>query len=111
MFCEFNCILCPGGWFVFSTEHPFFSYGCFGIDDYFKTMQVHSQWKGFGRPVDVPSYFHSLGTIAGALASSGFLTERIVDPLPMQELKNADPAAYERLMKFPLFICFRARKP
>lgn len=110
LFAEFNRILHPGGWFVFSTEHPFFSYRYFAIDNYFTTKEVHAEWTGFGRTVDMPSYFHSLGTITGALSSGGFLIEHIVEPLPTEDFKAADPAEYARLMDFPSFICFRAMK-
>lgn len=110
LFAEFGRVLRAGGWLVFSTEHPFFSYRYFKIDNYFSTREVHTEWTGFGKVVEMPSYYHSLGSISEALATNGFVTERIVEPLPTKDFEKADPTAYRKLMDFPLFICFRARK-
>jgi len=109
LFGEFARLLKPGGWLVFSTEHPFFSYRYFQIDDYFQTREVSCEWTGFGKPVRMPSYYHSLGSITAALAANGFVIEQIKEPLPTRAFAEADPLGYQKLMSFPLFICFRAR--
>ncbi|MBN1700068.1 MAG: methyltransferase domain-containing protein [Spirochaetales bacterium] len=108
LFAEFSRVLHPGGWLVFSTEHPFFSYRYFNIDNYFETREVSCVWKGFGKHVTMPSYYHSLGSIAEALSGNGFVIERILEPRPLPEFKFTSPEDYEDLMKFPLFICIRA---
>jgi ubiquinone/menaquinone biosynthesis C-methylase UbiE len=110
LFSEFSRILRPKGWFVFSTEHPFFSYWYFKIENYFDTQEVSCDWQGFGEPVRMPSYYHSLGTISEALYKCGFVTQRIVEPKPTEEFKINDPVRYQKLMKFPLFICIKAKK-
>ena len=110
LFAEFNRVLRNAGWLVFSTEHPFFSYGYFKVGNYFETQQVGSDWTGFGDKVYMPSYYHSLGSICSALAKNGFVIERIVEPKPTEEFRTADPTEYEKRNKYPLFICFRARK-
>lgn len=110
LFAEINRVIKPGGWFVFSTEHPFFAYRYFGIKNYFETKRVCCDWDGFGGSVAMPSYYHSLGSIADALSRSGFLIEKIVEPKPTEEFREADAHGFEKLMKFPLFICFRAKK-
>jgi hypothetical protein len=44
-FREFARVLRPGGGlFVFSTEHPFFSYRYFGLESYFETQQFSCDW-------------------------------------------------------------------
>ncbi len=110
LFAEFNRVMKPGGWLVFSTEHPFFAYRYFGIKNYFETTRVRCDWDGFGGKVTMPSYYHSLGSITDALSQTGFLIERIVEPRPTEKFREADAHGFEKLMKFPLFICFRAKK-
>ena len=39
------------------------------------------------------------------------MLDRIHEPLPTEEFKKVDPNDYEKLMKFPGFICIRAKKP
>ncbi len=110
LFSEFSRILRPNGWFVFSTEHPFFSYWYFKIQNYFETQEVSCNWKGFGEPVRMPSYYHSLGTITESLSKSGFVIQNMVEPKPTEEFKLNDPERYQKLTKFPLFICIKAIK-
>ena len=110
LFSEFSRVLRPNGWFVFSTEHPFFSYRYFKLENYFDTREVSCDWHGFGEPVRMPSYYHSLGTLSEALYNSGFVVQRIVEPEPTEEFKTHDPVGYEKLMTFPLFICIKAIK-
>jgi ubiquinone/menaquinone biosynthesis C-methylase UbiE len=110
LFSEFRRILRDNGWFVFSTEHPFFSYRYFKLDDYFCTREVGCDWRGFGKIVRMQSYFHSLGSISEALSRNHFVIETILEPKPTDEFKAADPEGFHKLMKFPLFICIRARK-
>lgn len=110
LFAEINRVTKKGGWFVFSTEHPFFSYRYFGIKNYFETRRVCCDWEGFGKTVNMPSYYHSLGSISGALSGNGFVIEKILEPKPTEKFKEVDGHSFEKLMKFPLFICFRAKK-
>ncbi len=110
LFGEINRVTKMGGWFVFSTEHPFFSYRYFGIKNYFETRRVSCDWDGFGGSVNMPGYYHSLGSISGALSANGFVIENILEPKPTDKFKEADGRSFEKLMKFPLFICFKAKK-
>lgn len=110
LFAELRRILRIGGWFIFSTEHPFFSYRYFKVENYFETKQVSCHWAGFGEKVLMPSYYHSLGTMTEALAGNGFVIERMLEPKPIDEFRARDPEGYQKLLKFPLFICIRARR-
>lgn len=110
LFAELRRILRIGGWFVFSTEHPFFSYRYFHLEEYFDTKEVSCTWTGFGDKVLMPSYHHSLGAITEALAANGFVIERMLEPKPTDEFRAAAPEEYEKLCRFPLFICIRASK-
>jgi ubiquinone/menaquinone biosynthesis C-methylase UbiE len=110
LFKEFSRILRKNGWFVFSTEHPFFSYQYFKLDNYFDERQVSCRWSGFGDKVEMKSYYHSLSAITDALTGNSFVIEKILEPKPTEEFKNADEEVYNKLMKFPLFICIKAKK-
>lgn len=111
LFAEFFRVLKPGGWFVFSTEHPFFDYKYHKLDDYFPTRRLTTTWKWFGRKIEMKSYYHSLGSICESLTGNGFLIDAVLEPKPVKAFEKADPENYAELMKFPLFICFRAVKP
>ncbi len=110
LFTKFNAVLKEGGWFVFSTEHPFFKYDYFKLDNYFNPKKVETLWTGFDEEVLMTSYYHSLSAITEALSNSGFVIERVVEPKPTKEFENADKKGYDNLMKCPLFICFKAIK-
>jgi SAM-dependent methyltransferase len=109
LFAEFRRILRNKGWLVFSTEHPFFSYRYFNIENYFETREVRCEWSGFGGKVSMKSYYHSLGEICGALSDNGFLIERVLEPKPTNEFRDANPEDFQQLLRFPLFICIKAR--
>lgn len=109
-FSEFARVLKPGGWLVFSTEHPFNAYQYHDLSNYYKTQPVTTVWRGFGEPVEVPSYYHSLAAMTEPLSRNGFWIERIIEPLPDPSFANADRENYEELLNFPGFIFFRAVK-
>jgi ubiquinone/menaquinone biosynthesis C-methylase UbiE len=109
-FSEFARVLKRGGWLVFSTEHPFFSYQYNTLENYYQTQEVRYTWKGFGRPVQMHSYHHSLSTITEALSNNDFLIERMIEPLPTDDFRQADSEGYSKLLTFPLFIFMRAMK-
>jgi SAM-dependent methyltransferase len=109
VFKEFHRILVAGGVLVFSMEHPFSKY----LDhkeesNYFDTDLVTYTYRGFGSPVDVPSYRRPLGAVINPLIAAGFTLDCILEPQPTQEFKLADPLDYEELMHNPGFLCVRA---
>jgi hypothetical protein len=44
------------------------------------------------------------------LLEAGFVLERLLEPRPVPQFKDHDPADYDKLMRRPGFICIRARK-
>jgi len=110
-FAEFHRVLRPAGHLVFSVSHPFFDYTYFKSDNYFETELVGSEWRGF-EPVRVymPSFRRSLAATLNPLIEAGFRLERILEPKPAGEFKEADPQSYEELSRQPCFLCIRARK-
>lgn len=110
LFNEFNRVMKLNSWFIFSTEHPFFSYKYFKLENYFETKQVYCDWHEFGKTIKMPSYYHSLSSISNSLTDNGFIIEKILEPKPTEKFKENDIVSYKKLIKFPLFICFKAKK-
>jgi SAM-dependent methyltransferase len=111
VFAEFYRLLRPSGYFIFSVTHPFFDYIYFKSNDYFKTELVSCEWRGFENVrVEMPSFRRPLGELLNPLAEAGFRLEKLIEPLPTNEFKEADPKHYEELSRFPAFMCIKARK-
>lgn len=111
LFSEYYRVLRAGGWFVFSCGHPFGDFQYFKTDNYFVTERVSSVWSGFGIEVTMPSYRRPLQAIMDPLLSTGFQLDKLLEPRPVPAFKESQPDHYEALMRFPGFICLRARKP
>lgn len=110
-FGEFYRVLRAGGHFVLSVTHPFFDYTYFKSEKYFETELVGSVWRGFDTVrVHMPSYRRSLEETLNPLIEAGFRLEKILEPRPTEEFKQADTEDYEELMERPCFLCIRARK-
>jgi SAM-dependent methyltransferase len=112
VFKEFFRVLRRPGHFVFSAGHPgdeFYAHHDTG--NYFDVEQVDYVWRGFGAPLRVPYYRRPLSAMLDPLLDAGFVLERLLEPRPLEAFKDEDPDDYERLMRRPGFICFRARKP
>lgn len=111
VFAEFFRLLRAPGYLVFSVGHPsddFFDHHSQG--NYFELEQVEMEWGGFGVPVRVPYYRRPLCAMLDPLLEAGFVLERLLEPRPVPEFKEHDAEDYEKLMRQPGFICFRARK-
>lgn len=108
---EFYRVLRRGGHLVFSISHPLFEYIYYKTSNYFETELVGCEWRGF-EPVRVwmPSFRRSLAAVFNPLMEAGFIPERITEPKPTDEFKEADPGDYEELTRRPGFLCVRARK-
>jgi SAM-dependent methyltransferase len=111
VFGEFHRVLISGGYLVFSMEHPYMKYATHHLmSNYFKVERVEYVWRGFGKPVNVPSYRRPLSGVINPLLRAGFILEQILEPLPTDEFLERDPEDYEELMHSPGFMCVRAVK-
>jgi len=110
-FAEVYRVLRPSGHFVFSVTHPLFDYIYFKSNNYFETELVSVEWRGFESVrVHMPSFRRPLSEALNPLIEVGFFLERIIEPKPTEEFKNADPKHFEELSRQPCFICIRVGK-
>ena len=110
-FKEFHRILRAHGCLVFSMEHPYMKYATHHLmSNYFKVERVEYVWRGFGKPVNVPSYRRPLSEVVNPLLKAGFILDQILEPLPIEEFYEKDPEDYDELMRSPGFMCVKATK-
>ena len=107
---EFYRVLKSGGTLVISIEHPFFDYNYFKSERYFDLEEVKATWSGFGKPVEVPCYRRSLQDSIDPIVTSGFVIDKLLEPLPTAEFEKLDPKHFKELNEFPAFMCIRALK-
>lgn len=110
LFRDFHRILKPNGLFQFSCGHPAFDAEYFQTKNYFSVEAVKCTWRGFGIPVEMPSYRRSLQEILMPIADSGFVLKQIVEPLPTEQFRLSDPRRYATLMQRPGFVCVQVSK-
>jgi hypothetical protein len=58
----------------------------------------------------MPSFRRSLQETLNPFFETGFHVEKIVEPRPTPEFRDADPRHYDELMRQPVFLCIRASK-
>lgn len=111
VFSEFFRVLKPGGAIVMSATHPDFDAEYFRTEAYFEVEAVEASWTGFGEPFRMKSYRRSLAEFINPCIEAGFRVDRILEPLPTEEFREADPRRYKRLMHRPAFLMMRLHRP
>lgn len=113
-------MLCSGGYFIFSQEHPLCTCHSGGerwtrdqsgnklylnLSHYGVEGEKQSAWF-----VDnVKKYHRTFSTIINTLTAAGFCIEQIIEPLPSKELLEKYPD-YADLFHKPDFLLIKARK-
>jgi SAM-dependent methyltransferase len=115
LFGEFYRILCPSGFFLFSTNHPFWNLEPrFAATSYFATELVLSRWDlGNQKRMDVLYYRRPLMELLNPLQEAKFELERLDEPMPdprAQHLPHLEKYNAEYGMK-PVFLVIKVRKP
>lgn len=103
---EFRRVLTADGWLLFSTHHPATEMVRFAPLNYFKVEHVVDTWKWLGK---VEFYRRPLTEISSSLTDSGFVIERLIEPMPTEEFRAVRPGAYVELMRQPEFLIILAR--
>jgi SAM-dependent methyltransferase len=107
-FTEFARILRPGGFLVFSAQHPVDEYIAFDAENYFETEQERMTWSAGDEEVDVPFYRRPLSEVINPLIETGFQLDELVEPKPTEAFKEKKPESYEKRLTYPTFLCIRA---
>lgn len=104
---EFRRVLRPSGALVISTTHPMADWLRLG-GSYFDQEPV---WSSLSPDHDWPvrAWRRPLTAVCGEFHRAGFLIERLVEPLPVQQMAEEDPQTFERLSQTPAFVAFRLR--
>ncbi|MDL5361059.1 class I SAM-dependent methyltransferase [Halalkalicoccus sp. NIPERK01] len=105
---ELRRILRPGGWVVFSVQHPHADFEEYGdARNYHEIERVSANWDSFGEEVEVPAYRRPLSAMLGPALEAGFQLDRLLEPTPTEEYRQADPERYEYEATRPNFLCLR----
>lgn len=105
---ELHRVLRPGGHLVVSTHHPMVDWLRLG-GSYFDVEIVEEVWLGGRWPI---RYWRlPLTQTCDEFAAAGFLIERVVEPLPVAAMADADPETYGKLTERPSFVMFRLVRP
>ncbi|NHN47684.1 methyltransferase domain-containing protein [Halostella sp. JP-L12] len=107
-FTEFARILRPGGFLVFSAQHPVDEYVAFEAENYFEVEKERMTWSASGEEVDVPFYRRPFSEVVDPLLENGFRLDELVEPKPKETFKDKKPESYQKRLKYPTFLCIRA---
>jgi ubiquinone/menaquinone biosynthesis C-methylase UbiE len=114
LFREFHRVTRPGGALVFSMSHPMRDWmddRTHGEGSYYEANRFGMHWGGFGEPRPyVECYRRPLAAILNPLAEAGWTLERVVEPVPQEEMRIVAEKDYLELARSPAFICVRARR-
>jgi SAM-dependent methyltransferase len=105
MLAELRRVLRPGGRLVLSTVHPTADWLRLG-GSYFDVEIVREQWND-GWPVQFVR--QPLEAWCEEFHEAGFAIDRIVEPRPVEHLRESDPGTYGELTRAPGFIAFSLR--
>lgn len=106
---EFRRVVNPDGYVLFSTHHPAMDWQIHSLDDYFAVKEVSETWTLGSKEFEVSFWRRPLTEISSAIAATGFVIDRLVEPEPVPELRERDVDAYTWLRKAPQFLFFRLR--
>lgn len=107
---EFNRVLKPSGFLVFSVHHPFMDFTYFNRENYFLTEIIEDEWETNKGKVKVQFYRRPLCKIISPVIDAGFTIEKLIEPMPTERFREAHPLVYEKLTQQPQFLFLRARK-
>lgn len=107
---EFNRILKKGGQLIFSVHHPFMDFTVFERENYFLTELLDDEWNTTMGKINVQFYRRPLTDIISPVTDGGFVIEKLLEPMPIEEFRIKQPHLYNRLTKRPQFLFIRAKK-
>lgn len=105
--CEVFRLLRPGGWFTLSTTHPTSDLRHFE-DSYFSQEWVDLMMRDGMHSIRYQRM--SRETVIDEVLSAGFILERLVEPRPVEALREINRAAYASLTRNPSLLALRLRR-
>lgn len=119
LFREVARILKKNGLFVFSMHHPIMEVsgrlkvkikGVKGslLRPYFHNKKYN--WTLLDEKMKMIAYHHTFEMIVNSLNGSGFIIERILEPVAPEKVKKIRKSTYERTRKRPSILIVKARK-
>lgn len=102
-------VLRPGGALVLSTQHPTADWLRKG-GSYFDVIVETDVWKLRDSEWPVSFWREPLTSLCEAAFHSGFLIERLVEPLPAESMRDRWPEAHAQLLRAPGFLHLRLIK-
>ena len=109
VFDEFHRVLKPGGRLLYSVHHPFMDFHEFQRPDYFAVEMLTDTWVKPNITIDVSFYRRTLQEIING-TSKRFSVEQVIEPQPIEQLKEEDEKTYGKLMKNPHFLIIESVK-
>jgi len=127
-------ILRPNGKYVFSCGHPVDSgveyeiingvkYALLGrkVDQTTRARTVYGDYlaadtngvkpvTGILADAEITVFHRPVSKMVEEILASGFVIEKLIEPLPTDGLKDVDPAIYEQLRRIPSFMIWVLRK-
>lgn len=107
---ELYRVLRPGGRAVISTMHPTVDWLRKG-GSYFAVQVEEDLWDSEGAKTLVRFWRRPLTSLCGAATDSGFLIERLLEPVPAPSMRERWPQDWERLHRDPGFLALRLLRP
>jgi SAM-dependent methyltransferase len=96
------------GWLVVSVQHPHADFEEYEhSENYHEIERVSATWESFGEEVDVPAFRRPLAAMLDPALAAGFRLDRLVEPTPTDEFRDARPERYEYESTHPNFLCLR----
>jgi ubiquinone/menaquinone biosynthesis C-methylase UbiE len=112
LFAELFRVLRPDGEPVFSMEHPNSRWRMKVTDRYHVTERQDVPWGGFsGEKIMVSSYRRPLQDVFNIPVRTGLVLQQVVEPLPLEQMRQSDPEHYHELNREVRFLALRFQKP
>lgn len=101
---HYKAALKPGGSLLVSMKHPLIHVPQLQKYGYWPTYHLKISWEwADGEVVHIQ---RPLVSITNAFYAAGFYIDRLVEPFPLPEMKQAAPNEYAKAMALPFFIHF-----